>query len=138
MDSQSRDFRLQVSRSEWLKKIPGVAQEAARHGITATYPKVFLDPQETFECAGLVAENYFIFPNGRVYRCPLGEDFPIHSLEIKDNQLSPTGRINENDLFQLSIPEGCVLNRIIQPHGIFRVEVIVESFEAGGRPGILS
>jgi len=29
--------------------------------------------------------------------------------------LIPTGRINESDLFRLDIPEGCVMNKIIQP-----------------------
>ncbi len=107
--------KLQVSRSEWLSIIPDVAKKVAALGIPATYPKVFLDPQESFECAGLVAENYFIFPNGRVYRCPLCEDFPMHSMEFKDNKLVNAGGLNENDLFQLNIPEGCVMNRIIQP-----------------------
>jgi hypothetical protein len=36
-------------------------------------------------------------------------------MEFKDNELVNTGRLNENDLFQLNIPEGCVMNRIIQP-----------------------
>jgi MoaA/NifB/PqqE/SkfB family radical SAM enzyme len=117
-DSPDCEFGLQVSPSDWLEIIPRVAQEAAHHGITSIYPKVFLDSQEPFVCAGLVAENFFIFPNGRVYRCPLGEDFPIHSLEMKDNQLIAAGRINEGDLFPLNIPEGCVLNKIIQPENI--------------------
>ena len=34
----------------------------AELGIKVTYPKVFLGPDEKFECAGVVAENYFIFP----------------------------------------------------------------------------
>jgi MoaA/NifB/PqqE/SkfB family radical SAM enzyme len=108
----------QVSRGEWLNLIPRVAQEAARLGITATYPKVFLNLEEPFECAGLVAENYFIFPNGRVYRCPLCEDFPIHSLEFKDDRLVATPKLNENDFFQLNIPEGCVMNKLIQPENL--------------------
>jgi hypothetical protein len=27
-------------------------------------------------------------------------------------------KINETDLFHLTIPEGCVMNKIIQPHNI--------------------
>jgi hypothetical protein len=73
-----------------------------------------------------VAHNYFIFPNGRVYQCPLCEDLPIHSLELKGNQLKPTARINESDLFQLNIPEGCVMNRLIQPDNL--------SYTVGGVP----
>ena len=107
--------RLQVSRSEWLDLIPKVAEKIARLGITVVYPKVFLSIEEPFECAGLVAENYFIFPNGRVYRCPLCEDFPLHSEVFKDNRLFKTPKINENDFFHLNIPEGCVMNKIIQP-----------------------
>jgi len=108
----------QVSRSQWLATVPGVAQMIAKRGITVTYPKVFLNPEEKFECAGTVADNYFVFPNGRVYRCPLCEDFPIHSQCFQDNQLVPTAKLNEQDFFQLNIPEGCVMNKMIQPHNI--------------------
>lgn len=108
----------QVLHSQWLGLIPEIAKKVAELGVTVTYPKVFLGPKEYFECAGLVAKNYFIFPNGRVYRCPLCEDFPIHSLEIKNNKLVKTKRINENDLFKLNIPEGCVMNKLIQPENL--------------------
>ena len=108
----------QVSRSQWLATVPGAAQMIAKRGITVTYPKVFLNPEEKFECAGTVADNYFVFPNGRVYRCPLCEDFPIHSQCFQDNQLVPTAKLNEQDFFQLNITEGCVMNKMIQPHNI--------------------
>ena len=108
----------QVSPAEWLGKIPAAAEKIARLGIRVAYPRVYLDPSESFQCAGLVAENYFIFPNGRVYRCPLCEDYPVHSLLIQDNQLVETGKINEKDLFQLDIPEGCVMNKLIQPDNL--------------------
>jgi MoaA/NifB/PqqE/SkfB family radical SAM enzyme len=108
----------QVSRSQWLATVPGVAQTIAKRGITVTYPKVFLNSEEKFECAGTVADNYFVFPNGRVYRCPLCEDFPIHSLCFQENQLVPTAKLNEQDFFQLDIPEGCVMNKMIQPQNI--------------------
>ena len=98
----------------------------ADRGIIVTYPKVFLGPEEKFECAGIVADNYFVFPNGRVYRCPLCEDFPIHSLCLQENQLVPTAKLNEQDFFQLDIPEGCVMNKMIQPHNI--------SYDEKGRP----
>ena len=107
--------KLQVSRKDWLKIIPDAAQKIAQLGITVTYPKVFLSPDEPFECAARVAENYFIFPNGRVYQCPLCEDFPLHSKMFKGNILLDTPKINENDLFELNIPEGCVMNKLIQP-----------------------
>lgn len=116
-DPQSRNHLAQVDRETWLAVIPQVAAVAARRGITVTYPKVFLDPHEPFACAGLVADNYFIFPNGRVYRCPLCEDYPLHSLEIRDDRLVQTASVNEADLFPLIIPEGCVMNRITQPRG---------------------
>lgn len=118
--------KLQVSRSEWLQVIPPLAQKIAAQGITVSFPKVYLSPEDTFECAGRVAQNYFIFPNGRVYQCPLCEDLPIHSLELKDNQLIPTAKINERDLFELNIPEGCVMNKLIQPDNI--------SYTIGGVP----
>jgi len=111
----NRQEKLQVSRDEWLKIIPDVAQKIARLGITVTYPKVFLSPDQLFECAARVAENYFIFPNGRVYQCPLCEDFPLHSKVFKGNILLDTPKINESDLFELNIPEGCIMNKLIQP-----------------------
>jgi MoaA/NifB/PqqE/SkfB family radical SAM enzyme len=117
---------LQVSRSKWLDIIPAVAQKVARLGVTASYPKVFLEPEESFECAGLVAQNYFIFPNGRVYRCPLCEDHPIHSMVFKDNMLRETENLNESDLFELDIAEGCVMNKLIQPDNL--------SYTVGGVP----
>ena len=112
-DAGQRKTLAQVDRKNWLEVVPRVTVATAQKGITVTYPKVFLGPEEPFECAGLVADNYFIFPNGRVYRCPLCEDYPLHSLEIRDGQLVETPRVNEADLFPLIIPEGCVMNRII-------------------------
>lgn len=117
-DSRKRETLAQVNRDTWLAVIPKVAAETARRGIITTFPKVFLGPGEPFECAGLVADNYFIFPNGRVYRCPLCEDYPLHGLEIRDNRLVDAPRINETDLFPLAIPEGCVMNRVIQPRNL--------------------
>ena len=116
--AQINQEKLQVSRSEWLSIIPDVAEKVAKRGITVSYPKVFLNSEETFECAGLVAENYFIFPNGRVYRCPICEDFPLHSMIFKDNRLVNTSKLNENDLFNLNIPEGCVMNKLVQPENL--------------------
>ncbi len=113
--SMGIDHPLQVSRDAWLGTIPDVAEQIARMGMVVTYPKVFLDPEEPFQCAGNVADNFFVFPNGRVYRCPLCEDFGLHSFEIQDNALKPMPRINETDLFCLDIPEGCVMNKLIQP-----------------------
>ncbi|OPX19196.1 MAG: heme biosynthesis protein, partial [Desulfobacca sp. 4484_104] len=110
--------QLQVSKTRWLETIPGVARKIAGHGITVTYPKVYLNPTEKFECAGRVAKNYFIFPNGRVYRCPLCEDYPIHSLVFKNNRLVPAARLNETDFFKLDIAEGCVMNKLIQPDNL--------------------
>lgn len=112
--ADSEKNQLQVDHNTWMTLIPSVADQAAELGITVTYPKVFLKNTETFECAGLVAENYFIFPNGRVYRCPLCEDYPLHSFEIKDNKLISKEKINEQDLFALNIPEGCVMNKLVQ------------------------
>ncbi|MFH1153605.1 MAG: radical SAM protein [Pseudomonadota bacterium] len=114
-DSANEKHGLQVSRKSWMEVVPKVAQRIARSGITVTYPTVFLGPEEPFQCAGRVADNYFIFPNGRVYRCPICEDFPIHSLEIANDALIPRPGINEADLFNLTIAEGCVMNRLIQP-----------------------
>jgi sulfatase maturation enzyme AslB (radical SAM superfamily) len=117
-DAANRETLAQVDPETWLKVVPLVAEETAGRGIPTIFPKVFLDPDETFECAGMVADNFFIFPNGRVYRCPLCEDYPLHSLEVLNNQLFETPRINETDLFPLTIPEGCVMNRIIQPRNL--------------------
>ncbi len=109
---------LQVTRDQWLGVVPGVARQAACAGIRVTYPKVYLNNDAQFACAGRVADNYFVFPNGRVYRCPLCEDFPLHSLEFVGDRLVACGPVNEADLFQLDIAEGCVMNKLIQPRNL--------------------
>ncbi len=124
--SSKKSGKAQVSREIWLEKIPEVAERIARHGIIVTYPKVFLSHDEQFQCAGLVADNYFVFPNGRVYKCPICEDFPLHSFEIADSRLVPRPPINETSLFDLTIPEGCVMNRMIQPQNL--------SYDETGKP----
>jgi len=124
--AREKTRKLQLTRREWMKTIPGVAQHAAELGIHVTYPKVFLARDERFECAGVVAENYFIFPNGRVYQCPLCEDFSMHAYVFEKNRLKPRPAISERDLFQLSIPEGCVMNKLIQPGNL--------SYDRQGRP----
>ncbi|NOX32866.1 MAG: radical SAM protein [Deltaproteobacteria bacterium] len=116
--SSKADGTLRVSKKTWLTTIPEVAGKIASHGIIVTYPKVFLLKNETFQCAGSVADNYFVFPNGRVYQCPICEDFALHSYEIRQNELVATPKINEKDLFGLTIPEGCVMNKMIQPQNL--------------------
>jgi MoaA/NifB/PqqE/SkfB family radical SAM enzyme len=107
-----------LTPEEWLQKIPQVAGDAAAQGITTIFPKVFLEPQEKFECAGRVAENYFIFPNGRVYQCPLCEDYPINGYRIEENRLIRNTGLTETRLFSLDIPEGCVINKLLQPENL--------------------
>jgi MoaA/NifB/PqqE/SkfB family radical SAM enzyme len=108
----------QVSREQWIEIVPAVARLAADKGIHVTYPKVFLSPGEKFECAGVVAENYFIFPNGRVYQCPLCEDHPINAFTIEDNRLIKNDGLCEDSFFKLNIEEGCVMNKLLQPDTI--------------------
>jgi len=109
---------LQLTPEEWLSVIPAVAQKAAALGIHVIFPKVFLAAGEEFACAGRVAENYFIFPNGRVYQCPLCEDFPVHAFTIEDNRLVKNTGLTEDRFFTLDIPEGCVMNKLLQPGNI--------------------
>lgn len=116
----------QLTPEEWLERIPQVAADAASKGITAIYPKVFLEPLEKFECAGRVAENYFIFPNGRVYQCPLCEDYPINTFRIEESRLIKNTGFTEDRLFSLDIPEGCVINKILQPDNL--------RYDAEGKP----
>lgn len=108
----------QVDPEHWLDIVPEVAAQAAALGLSVTYPKVYLDSGEPFECAGQVAENYFIFPNGRVYQCPLCEDHPIHSFCMENDRLVKRSGLNEDRFFTLSIPEGCVMNKLLQPDNI--------------------
>ncbi len=108
----------QVTRQQWLDTVPEVASQAAEKGIHVTYPKVFLLPDEKFECAGAVAENFFIFPNGRVYQCPLCEDHPINAYAIQNNQLVKNEGLREDSFFRLNIAEGCVMNKLLQPDTI--------------------
>ncbi len=108
----------QVSPEKWLSVVPGVAMRAAENGIHVTYPKVFLEREEDFQCAGIVAENYFVFPNGRVYRCPLCEDHPVNALTIRDGKLLTNDGLTEDRFFTLDIKEGCVMNKLLQPDNI--------------------
>jgi len=117
---------LQVNKEEWLATVPRVAEEAAKLSLEVIFPKVFLDQDEYFQCAGKVAENYFIFPNGRVYLCPLCEDMPIHSYEIVSSALVARTGITEKKLFSLEIAEGCVMNKLLQPETL--------SYDKDGRP----
>jgi len=105
---------LRVSPSEWREQVPAAVEAIARQGIRVIYPRVFLKPEETFECAGRVADNYFVFPNGRVYRCPLCEDYPVHSLLFEGDRLVDSPRLNENDFFRLTIAEGCIMHALTQ------------------------
>ena len=116
--SRSESSSLQVDPDRWLEVVPRVAEAVSKLGITVVYPKVFLEKEEIFECAGNVAENFFIFPNGRVYQCPLCEDYPIHSYEIRDDQLVKIEGLTEERFFKLDIAEGCVLNKLLQPDTI--------------------
>ncbi|HHB77142.1 MAG TPA: radical SAM protein [Desulfobulbus sp.] len=116
----------QVDPAHWLAVVPEVAVRAAELGLSVTFPKVFLDPGEPFECAGLVAENFFIFPNGRVYQCPLCEDYPIHAFVMENDRLVKHEGLNEDRFFPLDIPEGCVMNKLLQPDNI--------DYTAGGTP----
>ncbi len=116
----------QVSREKWLQVVPEVARKGAEAGLHVTYPKVFLDDDETFECAGEVAENYFIFPNGRVYQCPLCEDYALHTYTIEDDRLVPNPGLTEKMMFPLKIEEGCVMNKLLQPDTI--------EYDSNGKP----
>ena len=109
---------LQLDRDRWEAIVPGVASRCAELGMHVTWPSVFVPQGREFACAGLVADNYFVFPNGRVYTCPLCEDYPIHSYEIENGQLVKMPPINEQQLYGLNIPEGCVMNRILHPGNI--------------------
>ena len=109
---------LQVEPDRWLEVVPRVAETVSELGITVIYPKVFLEEGEVFQCAGKVAENFFIFPNGRVYQCPLCEDHPIHSYEIRDDTLVKVDGLTEERFFNLDIAEGCVMNKLLQPDTI--------------------
>jgi MoaA/NifB/PqqE/SkfB family radical SAM enzyme len=117
---------MQVSRRQWLATVPEVARLAAEKGIHVTYPKVFLAPGENFECAGNVAENFFVFPNGRVYQCPLCEDHPVNGYRIENDRLVKNEGLTEDRFFRLEIVEGCVMNKLLQPD-------IIE-YDGAGKP----
>jgi len=118
---------LQLTPEEWLATVPAVARQAAKLGIEVIFPKVFLEEDEVFQCAGRVAENFFIFPNGRVYQCPLCEDHPLNTWRIEDNQLVKNQGLVEEKLFTLlDIPEGCVMNKLLQPGNL--------RYDPDGRP----
>ncbi|HET97616.1 MAG TPA: radical SAM protein [Desulfurivibrio alkaliphilus] len=116
--ASTADDPLQLTPDQWLEVVPKVAAEAAARGIQVIYPKVYLEPDEPFQCAGRLGGNFFIFPNGRVYLCPLCEDFPLNALRLENGELRENPGITERKLFNLDIPEGCVMNKLLQPGNI--------------------
>jgi MoaA/NifB/PqqE/SkfB family radical SAM enzyme len=108
----------QLTPAEWLAKVPAAARAVAERGIHVTYPKVFLASDEEFLCAGRVAENYFVFPNGRVYLCPLVEDYAVNTFRVEDDRLIENSGLTEKRLFGLDIPEGCVMHKLLQPDNL--------------------
>ncbi len=125
-NAAAAEHALQVSPEEWLAVVPEAAARAAATGLEVVYPKVFLDPDEPFQCAGNVAENYFVFPNGRVYQCPLCEDYPVHSFSIENGRLKENPGLTEKRFFSLTIPEGCVMHKLLQAGNI--------PYDRAGRP----
>ncbi len=109
---------IQVAYEKWLEIIPEVALDVAQRGISVSYPKVYLKENEEFLCGAVYADNYFVFPNGRVYICPLCEDYPINAYKITKNGLIIRPPITELDLVGLDISEGCVMNKILHPDNI--------------------
>ena len=102
------------------EKVPAAAEAIARRGVHVIYPEGVSAPRhEKFECAGRVADNYFVFPNGRVYRCPLCEDLSRPQSAFEETSLVDAPRLNESDFFRLNIAEGCVMNDLIQPDNLY-------------------
>lgn len=106
---------MQISMEQWLDTVPDVAEKASKLGLHVIYPKVFLEENGPFECAGRIENNFFIFPNGRVYLCPLCEDFPVHTFTIEEGELIRNTGLTEERFFSLDIAEGCVMNKLLQP-----------------------
>ncbi len=117
---------LQLTKQVWESIVPKTAENAAKLGLICHYPTVFLENDAKFECAGVVAENYFVFPNGRVYTCPLCEDYPLHAFEIKEDELVRRPPLTEMELFTLKIPEGCVMNKLLHPGNL--------TYDSNGNP----
>jgi MoaA/NifB/PqqE/SkfB family radical SAM enzyme len=112
--AQRKEDDWQLTPAEWLAKVPAAARAVAECGIHVIYPKVFLASDEGFQCAGRVAENYFVFPNGRVYLCPLVEDYAVNTFRIEAGRLVENNGLTEKRLFTLDIPEGCVMHKLLQ------------------------
>jgi hypothetical protein len=50
-----------------------------------------------------------------VYQCPLCEDLPVHTFRIEAGRLVENAGLTEKKMFSLDIPEGCVMNKLLQP-----------------------
>jgi MoaA/NifB/PqqE/SkfB family radical SAM enzyme len=124
--AQQKEDDWQLTPAEWLAKVPVAARAVAERSIHVTYPKVFLATDEEFQCAGRVAENYFVFPNGRVYLCPLVEDYAVNTFRVEDGRLIENSGLTEKRLFALDIPEGCVMHKLLQPDNL--------EYTAAGQP----
>jgi hypothetical protein len=58
--AQESSNDLQINHDNWVKHVPSIAEKIALQGIPVTYPKVFLQKGEAFECAGRVSEHFFL------------------------------------------------------------------------------
>ncbi|KPA09003.1 heme biosynthesis protein, partial [Candidatus Magnetomorum sp. HK-1] len=56
--AQESSNDLQINHDNWVKHVPSIAEKIALQGIPVTYPKVFLQKGEAFECAGRVSEHF--------------------------------------------------------------------------------
>ena len=46
------------------------------------------------------------------------EDYPVNAFRIAENRLVKNSGFTEDKLFPLDIPEGCVINKILQPDNL--------------------
>lgn len=107
---------IQLNKQQWERTLSDLKKEAKKHQIWLTFPKIFLNPEEKFLCAGKCSQNLNIFPNGRVFKCPLGIDLAINFARIQSNKLIRSKKkVTENHLFDLKIPWGCPLSKIVHP-----------------------
>ncbi len=104
----------QVDPEHWLSVVPQVAADAARRGIHVIYPKVYLDPRESFHAPVWWRRIFSFFPTAGSISAPCARIIPSTATRFRTISWS-TGKAERGSVFLTDHPEGCVMNGCSSP-----------------------
>ena len=95
--SGSVDTLAQVDRDTWLAVIPHRWPKTSPGGeLPSPFPRCFLNPRSPSNVRAWWRTTISFFPTAGSTDARLCEDYPLHSLEIRDVRLVETAKINED------------------------------------------